>query len=151
MNGALEALYEQFRGIRTLCTGIMGYLAMLNEGDFKGGEQPIVANLQRAAAKVAQELDELRDSATRVPRGLGPKVDNAVAVILASEPEIRLPIQVLASHLASAVPGLPTSHWSEDLRLSQQVVRGVAKMNDALKAAHSANRSSDPTTATTEA
>lgn len=146
MVASLKALYEQVREIRTLCTGIMGYLAMLGEGDFKGGEQSIVADLQRAAAHPAQKLDELRDAATRVPRGLGSEVDDAVAVILASEPQIRLPIQVLSKRLASAVPGLPTAHWSEELRLSQQVVRGVTKMNDALRAAHSAHRSAEAST-----
>ena len=124
----------------------MGYLAMLHEGDFNGGEQPIVADLQKAAAKVAQRLDILRDSATQVPRGLSPEVDDAVAVVLAVEPEIRLPLHVLAKRLASAVPGLPASHWAEDLELSQKVVRGVAKMNDSLKAAHSASLSSHEST-----
>jgi len=149
MHSDLAALYEGFRSVRTVCTGIMGYLAMLNEGEFKGREQPIIADLQRAAAGAAEKLDKLRDSATRVPRGLGPEVDAAVAVILASEPEIRLPIQVLAKRLASAVPGLPTSHWSEDLRLSQLVVRGVAGMNDALKKC-TPSRSADAAAATTE-
>lgn len=139
MDRDLRRFYDDFRGIRTLCTGIMGYLAMLHEGDFKGGEQPIVADLQKAATKAAQRLDALRDSAAQVPRGLSPEVDDAVAVVLTVEPEIRLPLQVLAKRLASAVPGLPTSHWAEDLELSQKVVRGVAKMNDSLKAAHSAS------------
>lgn len=129
----------------------MGYLAMLHEGDFKAGEQSIVADLQMAASRAAHRLDALRDSAARVPRGLSPEVDDAVAIILTSEPEIRLPLQVLAKRLASTVPGLPASHWADDLQLSQQVVRGVAKMNDALKAAHSVSLNGHESTASTGA
>lgn len=146
MDPQLSTLYEAFRGIRTECTGIMGYLAMLHEGDFKGSEQSIVADLAKAATKAAHRLDALRDSAAAVPRGLSPEVDETVAVVLTVEPEIRLTLQVLAKRLASAVPGLPASHWGEDLELSQKVVRGVAKLNDSLKAAHSANLSGHAST-----
>jgi hypothetical protein len=138
MDPQLSKLYETFRGIRTECTGIMGYLAMLHEGDFRGSEQSIVADLAKAATHTLHRLDALRDSAAAVPRSLSREVDEAVVVVLTVEPAIRLPLEVLAKRLASTVPGLPASHWTEDLELAQKVVRGLAKMNDSLKAAHSA-------------
>lgn len=139
MDADLQRLYDGFRGIRTMCTGIMGYLAMLHEGDFAGKEEPIVKDLRAAATSVTQKLEALRDTAASVSHGRSAEVDEAAAIILASEEHMRQSLQVLSAHLASAVPGLPKTHWKDDLQNAQALVREVAAMNDALKAAHAAH------------
>ncbi len=138
MDSDLQRLYDGFRGIRTMCTGIMGYLAMLHEGDFEGGEEPIVKDLRAAAASVTQKLEALRDTAASISHGRNAEVDEAAAIILSSEEQMRQSLQVLSAHLASAVPGVPKTYWKDDLQNAQAVIRNVAAMNDALKAAHAA-------------
>jgi hypothetical protein len=139
MESDLRRLYDGFHGIRTMCTGIMGYLAMLHEGDFEGREEPIVKDLRAATSSVAQKLEALRDAAADIPHGRNAEVDEAAAIILSSEKRMRQSLQVLSAHLASAVPGLPKAHWKDDLHAAQVVVRQVAAMNDALMAAHAAS------------
>lgn len=138
MEQSLTQLYEGFRGIRTLSTGIMGYLALLHEGDFDGADKPIIDDLARASAGLTTRLDALRDVAARVPHGANRAVDEAVAVILSGEPKLRLPLDALAKRLGSTVEGLPKEHWLEDLGVAQVLVREVAAMNEALKTAHQA-------------
>lgn len=139
MDTDLKRLHDGFRGIRTMCTGIMGYLAMLQEGDFEGGEEPIVKDLRAAAASVTQKLEALRDTAASIPHGRNAEVDEAAAIFLSSEEQMRQSLQVLSAHLASAVPGVPKTYWKDDLQNAQAVIRNVAAMNDALKAAHAAH------------
>lgn len=107
MDHDLKRLLDGFRGIRTMCTGIMGYLAMLHEGDFEGGEEPIVKDLRTAAASVTQKFEALRDTAASTSHGRDAEVDEAAAIILTSEEQMRQSLQVLSAHLASALPGLP--------------------------------------------
>lgn len=136
MDADLKRLYEGFREIRTTCTGIMGYLALLREGAYEGGVEPILKDLRAAATSVVLKLEALRDTAASLPHGRNAEVDEAAAIILASEERMRQTLQVLSAHLASALPGMPKTHWKDDFHVAEDVVRRVAAMNDALKAAH---------------
>lgn len=142
MDVDLKRLYDGFSEIRTTCTGIMGYLAMIHEGAFEGGAEPILKDLRAAAVSVLLTLEALRDAAARLPHGRNPEVDEAAAIILASEEGMRQSLQVLSAHLASAVPGMPKTHWKADLQVAENAVRQVAAMNDTLKASHAMHRES---------
>jgi len=142
MDTELQKLHDGFRGIRTTCTGIMGYLAMLHEGAFEGREEPIVKDLRAAADSVMQRLEALRDAAASIVHGRNAEVDAAAAIIIAAEEQMRQSVQVLSAHLASLVPGVSPSYWKDDLQRAQAVIREVAAMNDALKAAHAAHNES---------
>lgn len=141
MEQSLTQLYEGFRGIRTLCTGIMGYLALLHEGEFEGADRPIIDDLAKATAGLVTRLDALRDLAARAPHGANSAVDEAVAVILSGEPRLRISLEALTKRLGSTVAGLPKEHWLDDLGVAQVLVREVAAMNEALKTAHLAELS----------
>jgi len=137
MRPELSPLYAQFREIRTMCTGVMGYLAMLSAGDFKNNQEPVVRDLAKATGSLAARLDDLRDHAAALPRITDPIVNSVPAAILASEPRMRLSIQALSKRLASVVTPVAESQWTEELRLAQRVVREVAVINDAFRAASS--------------
>src|ERR1043166_507615 len=122
MDADLKRLYDGFRGNRTMCSGSMGVLAMLHEGDFAGKEEPIVKDLLAAATSVTQKLEALRDTAAGIPRSCNAGVDEVAAIILALEEQMRQPLQVLSAHLASEVPGLPKPHWKDDLQNAQAVL-----------------------------
>lgn len=133
----LAELYERFQAIQTIGSGIMGYLAMLQQGDFTGSEQSIVEKLRPSVETLAARLDELRDIAARLNADsiLGAPARSVVVAILASEPRIRLSVQALAKRLASSVIGWPRSEWEETLRVMQDVIREISTIDEAFGSA----------------
>jgi hypothetical protein len=123
------SLHKLFSEIRTEATGIMGYLAMLQQGDFKGDEQRIMDRLRPSVAALMGKMEDLRDTAAR-----GDEAENkeVVAAILAAEPKVRVSLKALSQRLASSVVGWPRSEWDDTLRVMQGVIREINMIQESL-------------------
>jgi len=128
---SLSQLHSQYLRCRNQATGVLGYLAMLSQGDFKGGEDAVVSQLSPSVGKLRANLDSLRDMAVGLEVG---QTDAASvrASIMAHVPPANVALHTVEMRLVKKGSVWP---WAEALAAAQKAIREVAAIQKEFEAA----------------
>ena len=127
---SLSQLHSQYMRCRTQATGVFGYLAMLSQGDFEGGEDAVVSELIPSVVKLRANLDGLRDMAAILPPGAD--APSIRARIIAHVPPANVALRPLEMRLVKTGAGWS---WDEALAAAQRAIREVATIQKEFEAA----------------
>lgn len=135
----LNDVAETWRRVRAVTTGVMGYLAMLQDGSFKGHEAkvthdllPELPRLQKLLVELKRTMDELN------PDGQHSRlIDDAHSAT-----------KKLHQHLSRRLEGGTVTDVQNELELIKQVVRAVGSFENELKTLGVQTRVPETTVAT---
>lgn len=124
----LDSTFRSVRGVRTPATGLMGYLAMLSQGDFEQEKIPkIVDDLVEEIPRIQSKVMEMRGSVDKNTRS------NIATLVNEKGLELTHDLSKLETLLKADKQKPKTYKWIEELTFSQKVIRNIAIIYDEFK------------------